>query len=100
MATVVNELLSRRQVEQLTEIIDAATSVPFSRMHPRMVDVDWAAVDAQAEIILSPAQARLFKTAEGPGMGRGGTLFVLKLNQAIGAANLADAGKRAKRTEK
>jgi hypothetical protein len=93
MATVASEPLSRRQVEELIQIIDAATSVPFSRMFPRMIDVDWAAVDAQAEIILSPAQARLFKTAEGPGMGRGGTQFVLKLNQAISAANLADRGK-------
>lgn len=96
MATVANEPLSRRQVDQLIEIIDAATSVPFSRMFPRVVDVDWAAVNAQAEVILSPAQAQLFKTAEGPGMGRGGTLFVLKLNQAISAANLADIGKAAK----
>jgi hypothetical protein len=96
MATVANEPLSRQQVEQLIQIIDAATNVPFSLMFPRMIDVDWAVVETQADAILTPAQVRLFKNAEGPGMGRGGTLALLKLNQAINAANLADTGRIAK----
>jgi hypothetical protein len=100
MATLANDPLTPRQVQQLVGIIDAATSEPHWRVLPRMVQVDWPTVDAQADMILNPTQARLFKTAEAPGMGRAGTRFVLRLNQVIGAANRADTGKGAKESEK
>jgi hypothetical protein len=90
MATLASEPLAPAQIERLADIIDAAAQPPPRGPFPGRIDIDWNRVDAEAKGILSPTQAALFKFAESPGVGGGGSRFGMQMNQAIIAANRAE----------
>lgn len=79
------------QLQQLIDVMVATTREPPPGVFPARIDIDWPEVDRRAEQILTPAQARLFHTAEAPGLGRGGARFVVQLNQALLQANRLSA---------
>ncbi len=83
------------QVERLIGIMVEATRDPPAGVFPARVDIDWATVDRRAEGVLSAAQASLFRTAEAPGVGRGGARFVVQLNHALMRASRREAVGRA-----
>jgi hypothetical protein len=90
MVTLANEPLAPAQVERLADIIQAAAQPSPRGPYPRHFEIDWDRVDAEAKAMLNPTQAALFKSAEAPGIGRGGSRFIRQVNYTILAANRAE----------
>jgi len=78
--------LTPEQAEQLTQIIaGAAGKDPRGNGRIEAITVDWAAVDARAQSVLSPAQLALFQRIEP--VGGGPSRWIARLSQALQAAS-------------
>lgn len=100
MATLAGLPISTVQGEQLTCIIVEASRRNDRGVIDRPMFVDWERVDVLSKAVLTEAQWNLFRTAEAPGSGRGGSRFVTRLNAVLfeAAAKEAAAVSASKKT--
>ncbi len=90
MAAMAGVPIDTRKGELLARaILDATERTPKGEINNPCL-IDWAKVDAQARTFLTGAQWELFRSAEAPGEGGGGSRFMSDVNQVLWKASRQD----------